>query len=164
MRYAGCLLLLALGSSGVIGPPLRSQPPPPAMKGLTTDEKKFLELTNAERAKHKLPPLKFNATLSKVARAYSENMAKQGKMVHDLDGKKPGQRVKEAGYRYAEMGENLARGDEAMGLILERLMESPSHRKHILYKEFTEIGVGLARTDKGVTYYTQVFATPKKSP
>jgi uncharacterized protein YkwD len=163
MRYAVCLLLLALGSAAGICPGLATQPPP-AMKGLTADEKKFLELTNAERVKKKLPPLKLNMTLSKVARAHSENMAKQGKMAHVLDGKNQYVRIKASGYRYAHAGENVARGDESMAVILEALMKSKYHRENILREEFTEIGVGLARTDKWVIYYTQVFATPKKTP
>ena len=55
-------------------------------------------MTNKARAKEKLPPLKLNSVLTKVARAHSANMAKQEKMEHELDGKNPSQRIKEAGY------------------------------------------------------------------
>src|SRR5579885_2357933 len=44
----------------------------PAFK-MTADEKKILELTNAERAKEKLPPLAPNPTLFKIARLHSAN-------------------------------------------------------------------------------------------
>jgi uncharacterized protein YkwD len=131
---------------------------------LTAAEKKFLELTNAERIKNKLPPLKLNLTLSKVARAHSENMARQGKMVHVLDGKDQFARIKGSGYRYRFAGENLARGDVEVAEMVETLMKSPSHRANILKPEYTEIGVGLAPAPKERTYYTQVFASPKMPP
>src|SRR5713101_1572450 len=61
-------------------------------------EQAILDATNKEREKEKLPPLKPNKTLCEVARAHSANMAKQGKMEHELDGKTPADRVKAAGY------------------------------------------------------------------
>jgi len=65
---------------------------------LSADEKKLLDLTNAEREKEDLPPLKANAILMKLARAHSENMAKQQKLDHDLDCKTPFDRLREAEY------------------------------------------------------------------
>src|SRR5262249_35732049 len=77
---------------------------------LSKDEQRIRDLTNEARAKEKLPPLKVNATLVKVARAHSANMAKQGKMEHVLDDKNPAQRIEKAGYDYRSVGENIAWG------------------------------------------------------
>jgi uncharacterized protein YkwD len=129
---------------------------------LSDDEQRLLDLTNAERKKKDLPPLKLNPVLCGVARAHSANMAKQGKMEHNLDGKSPYDRIKASGYKYAVAGENLARGDLPVSDIVETLMKSKTHRENILDPEFTEIGVGLSRDDKKQVYYTQVFATPRK--
>jgi uncharacterized protein YkwD len=63
---------------------------------MTAQEKKLLELTNLERKKKDLPPLKPSPLLFKIARAHSANMARQAKMAHVLDGKKPSERVLEA--------------------------------------------------------------------
>lgn len=129
---------------------------------LSNDEKKLVELTNAERKKEKLPPLKINLVLSQVARKHSENMAKQNKMDHVLDDKNPLDRVKASGYRYGYVGENIAYGENvSLETIMESWMNSPPHRKNILKKEFTEIGLGAAKSAKGVWYYTQVFGTPR---
>jgi uncharacterized protein YkwD len=128
---------------------------------LSADEKKLLELTNLERKKQDVPPLRPDPTLFKVARAHSANMARQEKMAHELDGKTPYQRIKEAGYRYRYAGENVANGDADMEDIMKAWMASPKHRDNILKREYTEVGLGLARTRKGVVYYTQVFATPR---
>jgi uncharacterized protein YkwD len=129
---------------------------------LSDEEKTLLDLTNKERVKEKLPPLEANAVLFKVARAHSANMAKQGKMVHDLDGKKPAERVLDAGYDYALMGENIAWSDGApLAKIMQDWMESKIHRANILNDGFREVGLGIARNGKDV-YYTQVFGTQRK--
>jgi uncharacterized protein YkwD len=135
---------------------------PPGLT-LSEDEQQVLDLTNQARQKEKLPPLRPNAQLFAAARGHSVNMARQGKMEHVLDGKKPGDRVKEAGYRYSWVGENMASTDGApVAEIFKGWMESKAHREHILSDRFDDIGIGIARNDKGDVYYTQVFASPKK--
>ena len=133
----------------------------PAFK-LTTQERELLDLTNAERKKMDLPPLAPNPILTKVARAHSENMAKQEKLEHELDGKNPLDRVKEAKYEYRRMAENVAMssGNPSMADIFKLWMDSPPHRANILKDGFTEIGLGVATNAKGETYCTQVFAAP----
>jgi uncharacterized protein YkwD len=99
--------------------------------------------------------------LFKAARDHSINMAKQGKMEHELDGKNPFHRIKATGYQYRYAGENIAYGDVPLADVMAGWMKSPPHRKNILYKEFTEIGLGLAKSKDGATYYTQVFGHPR---
>jgi uncharacterized protein YkwD len=130
---------------------------------LSMEEQRLLELTNAERKKEDLPPLVPNAVLFKVARGHSENMARQEKLAHELDGKTPYMRIKAAGYRYHYAGENVASGDVELEDVVKGWMASPGHRKNILGRNFTEIGLGLATSERGDVYYTQVFASPRKS-
>lgn len=130
---------------------------------ISDDEQIILDATNAVRKKEKLPALKANPVLFKVARAHSANMAKQGELNHVLDEKNPAQRVKAAGYEYRSVGENIAYGDflkpeKAMDLW----MDSPHHKENILRDTYQEIGIGIARNDKGEIYYTQVFGTQRK--
>lgn len=123
----------------------------------------ILKLTNAARAKEKREALKLNDTLTKVANGHSANMAKQEKMEHVLDGKKPADRVEAGGYDYAECGENIAYWSElSVPEVFEAWMKSKTHRENILAKDFREIGIGLARSAKGDVYFTQVFGTPQK--
>ena len=126
------------------------------------DEVKLTELTNAVRKKDDKSVLALNPALSKIARAHSENMARQGKMEHKLDNKNVFDRINDAKYQYRFVGENIAFGDEGIALktIMKLWMESESHRKNILYPEFTEIGIGIARAKNGDLYFTQVFAKP----
>ena len=130
---------------------------------MSEEEKTLLELTNKERAKEKLPPLEANPLLFKIARAHSANMAKKGEMSHVLDGKGPAERTKDAGYDYLNLAENVAEAENTpLADVMKGWMESKIHRENILNGEVTETGLGIARTEKGVYYYTQVFAKPKK--
>jgi uncharacterized protein YkwD len=131
--------------------------------GLTSEEKKILELTNKARQEEKLPPLKLNAVLVKVARAHSANMAKHEEMAHELDGKNPSQRIKDSGYVASWGGENVAMTNaDTPEAIFKMWMDSAPHQANILKDKYEEIGVGIGRNAKGEIYYTQVFATPKK--
>jgi uncharacterized protein YkwD len=129
---------------------------------LSQEEQQLLDLTNQERKKHDVPSLQPDPILFQVARAHSANMARQEKMSHILDNKNPYQRIKEAGYAYYVAGENVAYGEVDLEEIVKAWMASKMHRENILNHKFTQIGLGFGRTDKGVVYYTQVFATPKK--
>jgi uncharacterized protein YkwD len=131
---------------------------------LSAVEQKLLDLTNEARKEAGLKPLRPNATLLKLARDHSANMAKQRKLDHVLDNKTPFQRMKEAGYRYYRGGENVAIGDNriAPAVIFGGWMKSKFHRENILNPEFTEIGIGRATNADGEMYYTQVFAKPRR--
>lgn len=131
---------------------------------LNAGELKVFNLTNDERKKKELRPLVLSPFLSKLARAHSANMAKQMKMEHKLDDKTPFDRLRDAGYKFAAASENIGMGDEdaTIEMIMEAWMASPAHRANILQTEFTEIGVGIARDQKGLIYYTQLFGRPQK--
>ena len=109
-----------------------------------------------------LPPLKVNPLLCKVARDHAANMARQQKMEHTLDGKTSFDRLKAAGYRYDYASENIAYGNMvSMPEVMQGWMGSPLHRKNLLNKDATEIGLGSATAKDGGFYITQVFGNPK---
>jgi len=130
------------------------------------DEKALLDLANKEREAKKLPALTHNALLAKIAKAHAENMAKQEKLDHVLDDKSPAKRAIEAGYRYRNIGENIARakGDEDLPVpppadIHDGWMKSKPHADNILNPKFKEVGLATARGKSGTIYYAQVFGT-----
>lgn len=132
---------------------------------MTRDERKLMELVNKERAKADLPELKPHPLLFKAARAHSANMAKQRKMEHNLDGKRPAQRVEDTGYDWGKVAENLITADQTdvpLDKIVKGWMASKIHRENILLKNVTETGLGIATNDKGEIYYTQLFARQRK--
>jgi uncharacterized protein YkwD len=125
------------------------------------EEQAIIDATNKEREKQNLPPLKPNEKLTKAARTHSENMAKQSKLLHELDGKNPMHRIQAVGYVYAYFGENIAWNQRTPDELLTEWMKSPHHRENILKSVYTEIGIGIAKNCKGEPYYTQVFGRPR---
>lgn len=129
---------------------------------LSKDEQAVLDLVNKARAKEALPALRANALLTEAARNHSKNMARQKKLEHVLDDQEPSDRVAKTGYAMVTVGENIAAGVKlAPRGAFDLWMNSPPHKKNILSDEYAEIGIGLARDDKGNTYYTQVFGTER---
>jgi uncharacterized protein YkwD len=160
--------LFALLLIGTLG---GEKPPPAGAKAgkHDADEKALLDLLNEARKKEKLPPLKVNAILTKVARLHSENMAKQEKMAHQLDGKGVGDRTAAADYDYRVVRENLAAAEGDADSppptpkeIHDKWMESKGHRANLLDDRVTEVGIAIVVSKKGTYYFTQVFATPRK--
>ena len=143
--------------------PKHDKPPPADGKTfeLTAEEKELFDLTNKERVKAGLKPLTPSPKLFRAARAHSANMAKHDKLDHVLDGKNPGDRLREIGYAYLTYGENCAAGQRTPAEALESWMQSTGHRANILNGQFTEVGLGVAANERGMRYWTQVFALPQ---
>jgi uncharacterized protein (TIGR03000 family) len=124
-------------------------------------EKAIIDATNAERKKKDLPELKPNPRLFDAARKHSELMARVDKLSHKLDDEsKMEDRVKATGYRGYMLGENVSCGPTSAEEVVKGWMNSEGHRANILNGTFTEIGVGVAKNEKGMLYFTQVFGKP----
>ncbi|MBL8821371.1 MAG: CAP domain-containing protein [Planctomycetia bacterium] len=132
----------------------------PIDEKLSSEEQTLLDLTNRERRLKNLPALKVHPQLMKAAREHAANMAKQQKLDHHLDGKDMSDRIKAQGYAFSEAGENIAHKAGSVRLVMKKWMESEDHRNNILSEEYVEIGLGLAKSEKGEYYWVQVFATP----
>jgi hypothetical protein len=130
---------------------------------ISEKEQAVIDATNAERAKTGAPELKPNPLLMQAARQHSENMARQKTLSHVLDGKGAEDRIKELGYKYFAVAENVAWNQPDAPAVLKSWMNSPHHRDNILNKDVTEIGVGIADNAEGEPYYTQVFGRPRSA-
>ena len=114
-----------------------------------------VELTNVERQKHGLAPLKIDEALSKVARVKSEDMAKQNYFSHNSPTYgSPFDMMKQFGISYRTAGENIAMGQRSPQEVVNAWMNSEGHRANILNSNFTHIGVGHASNGN---YWTQQF-------
>jgi uncharacterized protein YkwD len=156
------LALILLPLCALAGDEKKDKSPPVK---LSADEKALLDLVNKARADKKLPPLKVHALLCRVAGQHCQNMARQEKMEHVLDGKGPLERVGDAGYDYRLAGENIAHttDDKPMPATIRKWwMDSRPHRENILRPAFTDVGVSIQRSKKGIWYYTAVFGAPNK--
>jgi uncharacterized protein YkwD len=139
------------------------RPAPPARSLSTIIDTVFL-LTNRERVRASLTPLRRNADLARAAQLQAEQMASGGKLAHEVPGSRYPtlvSRMKLVGYQYRNVGENVAEGYTSGAALLAGWMTSAPHRANILSVRFTETGVGMARSKSGRTYTAQVFGRPR---
>jgi len=100
---------------------------------------------NARRRKAEASPLRADSALDKAAQKHAEDMLARGYFAHESpSGTTVRERSREAGYDWRQIGENIAEGQLSAGEVMETWMESPGHRRNILDKGFTDLGVGLA--------------------
>lgn len=133
-----------------------------ATRVLATDfseyQKEVLRLVNIERKNNKLSPLTLNTKLSNVATIKSQDMVTQNYFDHASPTYgSPFDMMKEFGIKYWTAAENIAMGYISPERVVVGWMNSPGHKKNILNSKFTELGVGIAKSDNGVLYWTQMF-------
>lgn len=123
---------------------------------------------NAERARHRLRPLRLNRKLSAAARRHSRAMARGRFFSHSSPGGASFlDRIRATGYlagaRSWAVGENIAYGSGSRSsprAIGTAWMNSPPHRANILSSSFRQIGIGLASgtpVGRGGATYTTDF-------
>ncbi len=120
---------------------------------------RVLQLTNAQRTKRGLPPLRLNANLANASGWFARDMATHRVQVlthRDSLGRDPGTRLRAFGFPWTAYGENIARGYPSPASVVAAWMASPGHRANILNGRFTVIGVGHA-FDGGQDYWVQDF-------
>ncbi len=109
-------------------------------------------------------PLRWNDLLARVAKAHSEDMARNNYFAHNSpDGTAPADRVARAGYDYRSTGENIAAGQMTPEAAVESWIRSPPHCANLMGADYTEMGVAMAtnRQSSNGVYWTQVFGTPR---
>jgi uncharacterized YkwD family protein len=117
-----------------------------------------IDLTNAERKKNGLPALKPHAELSNVARIKSEDMVNKNYFSHTSPTYgSPFEMMENFGIEYSTAAENIAAGQNSPQEVVQAWMESPGHRKNIMNKQVTHIGVGYAEDGGMGIYWTQMF-------
>ncbi|MFD1706668.1 CAP domain-containing protein [Siminovitchia sediminis] len=122
---------------------------------LSAYEQKVVELTNAERTKNGLAPLKVDTELSKVAREKSKDMSVNNYFDHNSPTYgSPFDMMKQFGISYRTAGENIAMGQRTPEEVVNAWMNSSGHRANILSKDYTHIGVGHVADGN---YWTQQF-------
>ena len=132
-------------------------------------EQAIVQKTNIFRRANRLAELRRNSNLDRAARAYAQYLARTGKFSHTADGRSHSARIKAAGYKYCITAENLALNGDSRGFRAPQLAQgamtgwknSPGHRKNLLRKHVTEIGVGVAKAPREHRYLSvQLFGRP----
>ncbi len=101
-------------------------------------------------------PLAWNVKLEKAAVIHALDMDKNNHFSHvGTDGSLPDDRIKSAGYEWAQVGENIGRGYKDVAAAVKGWKESSNHCKQMMSADVTQIGAA----QKG-SYWCQAFATP----
>jgi uncharacterized protein YkwD len=129
---------------------------PASVSARSAAEVEVLRLVNQERSKVGCSPLAANSSLTRLAEAFSDDMAARGFFDHtDPDGKSPWDRASAAGISNLG-GENIARGQADAQAVMTAWMNSPGHKANILNCDFKTLGVGV-HLGTGGPWWTQDF-------
>ena len=108
-----------------------------------TAERQIFEITNTYRVKHGVPELQNEYELSVFAREYSQKMALEIYTSEEsTESEKLSKRLKESEIEHRNAGENIAFDYVDAIEAVHGWLNSPSHRKVLLDKDFTHIGTG----------------------
>lgn len=141
--------------------------PLPPFKPVILAQSRFdaqlLQLTNEQRRRAGLQPLRLSSKLGQAAQSHAGDMAKNNIFSHTgSNGSTMVDRIKSVGYSYSTIGENIAAGESNPQATIQQWMNSPGHRRNILNPSFTEIGFGYtaAPNTQYRHYWVQVFGSP----
>jgi uncharacterized protein YkwD len=134
----------------------------PSLDEASAMERSAFQKTNQARVENGLSPLAWDAELCRLARAHSQDMARQGYFAHETpDGLQLKDRARAMGIaRFRVIGENIAYNkgyDDPGAFAVERWMNSGGHRANMLYVGFQASGIGSYISSDGNVYLTQVF-------
>jgi uncharacterized protein YkwD len=147
-------------------PTLQPSPPPkptetpaptpsPSPSSFQSLADEVARLTNEERVRYGLKPLKVNSALQDIAMQRAVECIDL--FAHERkDGSTVVALVDGRGIKWAGIGENIAYGQKTPERVVQVWMESPSHRVNILSDRFNYIGIGVTKTGS-VYYWSQVF-------
>lgn len=132
------LLAIAIGTS------LTLSLTPETARLSTISGPTLIQLTNSERTRAGLPPLRENTLLQRSASLKAQHMLQHDYFEHaSPDGLSPWAWFDRANYRYLYAGENLAIDfSEAEGVVTA-WMRSAGHRRNVLSDRYDEIGIAV---------------------
>lgn len=106
----------------------------------------IVDLVNVERNKLNVRSLKESSALSYAAYLRAKEILNNQEFNHYASGSgdiKARLAIETVGYRYFEIGENLARGYDDPNLVIEGWLNSADHKKNMLKDDYKEVGVAV---------------------
>lgn len=118
---------------------------------------------NAERQRAGLPALAVSDALNRAAQGHACDSAGRRKMGHTgSDGSKFTARIRRAGYVLSDgsANENVGFGYGSAAAMVQGWMASPPHRRNILSRQVSEVGIGVAAEPGNRLHWVFVSASP----
>jgi uncharacterized protein YkwD len=132
--------------------------PVEAQANITSLELEAHNLVNDYRRSRNLPSLVLDERISRVAREYSQAMAR-GEATFSHDGFDQRAAVIKVTIPFKSFGENLSRNRghaNTAEVTVDGWINSPPHHENMV-GNFNLTGMGVARSDRGEYYFTQLF-------
>jgi hypothetical protein len=119
-----------------------SQPVP------SPDEQTLLKLANQFRAQHNIPPLQWDSSLARAARAHLQWVIRDpSELLHQYPGEPDlATRGATAGARFGTISENIAGHGDSVAALHQAWITSPPHRANLLDPNLNVIGIAVAET------------------
>ncbi|GHH70609.1 hypothetical protein GCM10017673_22760 [Streptosporangium violaceochromogenes] len=129
----------------------------PPLQG-PSPQAEVVRLTNAERRAGGCAPLRDDPRLRSSAQGHSSDMAAGNYFSHtSRDGRSMTDRIRASGFSpMRAWAENIAMGQRTPAEVVRAWMNSAGHRRNIMNCAYTHIGVGVAKSPRGL-YWTQNF-------
>jgi uncharacterized protein YkwD len=134
--------------------------PKPDTKGGPNE---VVDALNQARQDEGLPPLTVNSKLMDVASWAAKTMASgdTSKSREEM-GAVLVRHVKESGYRPQNLAESTGAGQTTGAEVAKQWLGSPTEKKIIL-GDYSDVGIGLAASEKGVPHWCLILARPAKN-
>lgn len=119
----------------------------------SVDIYKLWQLTNQDREKAGLQPLKLNEKLSRVSEARCADMVKQNYYAHvNPQGLTPQNFITNGGLKWNMSGENLAAGSYTAETVNTGWLNSPEHKENIMYPQYTDMGIAVCHSSNSAIF------------
>jgi len=131
------------------------------MSAITPED--IITLTNRERETASLNVLTANPLLTQAATAKGKAILESQNFSHNIDNKRFSSWIRDTGYNYSFVGENLAIDFVASEDIMKAWENSPLHKKNLLSPYYQEIGVAAIDgkfQGQDTTIVVQIFGAP----
>ncbi len=136
-----------------------------ALADLQAARTAVLARVNAARREAGVPPVELEPRLTAAAQAHADDMLARSYYAHrSLDGTVPYDRVRARDYVPDLVAENIAAGHFNAETVVEAWLHSTDHRRNMLDRRFTQLGVGIAVGTYEHRYkvmWVQDFARPQ---
>jgi uncharacterized protein YkwD len=126
-------------------------------------EAQFVALINRLRVSQGLPELATDPELTRVARNWTEKMAKSGTLTHNAE------LCQQVQGGWKTLGENVGRGPDDVAVLHDAFVNSPHHYANLISPKYDSIGVGIVFSESGEMFVTEQFIgldpnQPKNKP
>jgi hypothetical protein len=124
---------------------------------------KLIELTNQERAVMGLSPLTANQLLTEAAIQKGKTILETSAFKHTINDRKFSAWIRDTGYNYSYVGENLAMDFTTSEAIMAAWNDSLPHKKNLLSPYYQEIGIAALPgkfQGQDTTVVVQTFGSP----